>query len=164
MSIWAAIKYAINSTLGKSNFEPLDKLIKNQKTLYASNDDYAVLYETEVSKTIDANSKKEHPLPISITMRGAGSFRLSYKHSSSTSAYINLKVIKNGEDITQDQKKHPSSTSYLTTTTSDYIFEDGDVFTFEYLYQPGSSEYEIAYKSLTLKGTIRENVFELKEV
>ncbi len=29
MGIWAAIKYAMNSTLGTGNFSPLDKIIKD---------------------------------------------------------------------------------------------------------------------------------------
>ena len=36
MGIWAEIKYALNSTIGKKNFIPLDKMIKAERTLIAS--------------------------------------------------------------------------------------------------------------------------------
>lgn len=32
MGIWAEIKYALNSTLGTSNFSPVDEIIKNGNT------------------------------------------------------------------------------------------------------------------------------------
>lgn len=37
MSIWAGIKHALNSTLGKSNFKPLDKIIKNNAMFVKGN-------------------------------------------------------------------------------------------------------------------------------
>ena len=36
MSLWSQIKYAMNSTLGTSEFKPLDKIIEGQRTWGAS--------------------------------------------------------------------------------------------------------------------------------
>lgn len=49
MGIWAEIKHAINSTLGTNEFIPLDKLIKSQRTLGASDSTLIVLSNSTTS-------------------------------------------------------------------------------------------------------------------
>lgn len=44
MSIWKEIKYAINSTLGTSDFQPLDTLLRSTKTLSATKDTTNVIF------------------------------------------------------------------------------------------------------------------------
>lgn len=165
MSIWAAIKYAINSTLGESNFEPIDKLIKNQKTLYASENDYAVLYGAEVTIGVEEyGHKKIFDIPISITMRGAGSFRFSCEIKGSSNARAKLIVIKNGDETPSGEASTPSS-AYAEIYTSDYVYSDGDVFSFQYQASSRADGVQnIHFKELTLNGTITENVFELNEL
>ena len=36
MGIWAAIKYALNSTLGTTSFSPIDEIIKDGNTALAN--------------------------------------------------------------------------------------------------------------------------------
>lgn len=48
MSFWTGIKHALNSTLGKSDFQPLDKIIKNN-AMFVKGD--TVLYSEDL--TID---------------------------------------------------------------------------------------------------------------
>jgi len=165
MSIWAAIKYAINSTLGTLNFEPLDKLIKNQKTLYATEDFYTRLYGAEVTIEVEELGHIEkNDIPISITMRGAGSFKLSYEVKGSSNARAKLIVIKNGEIITLDDINTPSS-AYAEIYTSDCVYSDGDVFSFQYQASSRADGVQkIYFKNLNLNGKITENVFELKGV
>jgi hypothetical protein len=42
MGLWTGIKYALNSTLGTKDFQPLDEIIKGQRT-YGPSDDVLVL-------------------------------------------------------------------------------------------------------------------------
>lgn len=51
MGFWAGIKHALNSTLGTEDFIPLDKLIKGQRTLAASDTTIAVLVNTNTPST-----------------------------------------------------------------------------------------------------------------
>jgi hypothetical protein len=43
MGFWSGIKHALNSTLGTANFQPLDEIIKSQRTYGASDTVLAVL-------------------------------------------------------------------------------------------------------------------------
>ena len=43
MGIWTGLKRAVNSTLGTANFQPLDEIIKSQRTYGASDTPLAVL-------------------------------------------------------------------------------------------------------------------------
>ena len=46
MSLWSQIKYAMNSTLGTSEFKPLDKIIEGQRTWGAGEPTIKILRES----------------------------------------------------------------------------------------------------------------------
>lgn len=54
MGIWSEIKYALNSTLGTSDFKPLDKYIESLISIVPSND---LIYETEILTNSTAHSE-----------------------------------------------------------------------------------------------------------
>lgn len=57
MGFWSGIKHALNSTLGTADFQPLDKIIKSQRT-YGPSDDVLVTLASGLSMTITSTLKK----------------------------------------------------------------------------------------------------------
>lgn len=90
----AITKYAINSTLGTNNFEPLDKMIIGQKQLLASDNVYQIVKSDTVSVT--------NPATLNIDLfklKINGSFKINvYAGASSNNATV--RILKNGVDIT----------------------------------------------------------------
>ena len=90
----AITKYAINSTLGTNNFEPLDKMIIGQKQLLASDNVYQIVKSDTVSVT--------NPETLNIDLfklKMNGSFKISvYAGASSNNGTV--RILKNGVDIT----------------------------------------------------------------
>ena len=70
MGIWAEIKYALNSTLGTSDFKPLDKYIESLISIVPSNE---LVYETEI--LTDAVYLSEDII-FDKTMNIGGTFRI----------------------------------------------------------------------------------------
>lgn len=56
MSIWAGIKHALNSTLGTSDFKPLDQLIIGERAFVASDTAYSVMLDGAQSTTATIGS------------------------------------------------------------------------------------------------------------
>lgn len=75
---WSEIKYALNSSLGTSNFESLDKkldriekILDDQRTLRASNETYVNILTTEQSSiSIPASSEVEARNYLKINVPG----------------------------------------------------------------------------------------------
>lgn len=88
MGIWAGIKYALNSTLGTDEFEPLDQLIINSVYLTGTND---VLYTLGNASSIDG-SKTIFEKKVNIS----GVMRLTAEDIYDESS-LNLSVYINGE-------------------------------------------------------------------
>ena len=85
MGIWTGIKKALNSTLGTSEFQPLDKMIKSQRT-YTASDSVLVPLISGASMAMPSTIKK---IPgVTFTSKVNGSIRISgqltYYRSSST--------------------------------------------------------------------------------
>lgn len=55
MSVWAEIKHAVNSSLGTSDFKPLNEIILQTKDLAASDTVYKVIYPSGASNITSAN-------------------------------------------------------------------------------------------------------------
>ena len=90
MGFWAGIKHALNSTLGTEDFIPLDKLIKGQRTLAASDATIAVLVNSTTAIT-------NQEVKYSFVPKTKGAVRIianGYNSSGSSNAYI--KIYKNG--------------------------------------------------------------------
>lgn len=76
MSIWGEIKHALNSTLGTSDFKPLNEIVMQTKDLAASDYLYKVINNNEVSrKDIPTNS---WVTIASLTMHRNGSARIKF--------------------------------------------------------------------------------------
>ena len=90
----AITKFAINSTLGTNNFEPLDKMILGQKQLLASDNVYQIVKSDTVSVT--------NPETLNIDLfklKINGSFKISvYAGASYNDGTV--RILKNGVDIT----------------------------------------------------------------
>ena len=90
----AITKYAINSTLGTNNFEPLDKMIIGQKQLLASDNVYQIVKSDTVSVT--------NPATLNIDLfklKINGSFKISIFGGASYNDGT-VRILKNGVDIT----------------------------------------------------------------
>lgn len=88
MGLWAGIKHALNSTLGTEDFMPLDKLIKGQRTLAASDDIIAVIFSSSSDTLINKKT-----FDLSFTPKTNGVIRLHLDaFSTSTSNLAILQV------------------------------------------------------------------------
>ena len=97
MGIWAGIKHALNSTLGTSEFQSLDKIILGQKGLKASQNLYAPVWSGNVSVDHD----KSYDSGDIVEFNWSGSFILGIYGYRSSHTYRDVLVLKNGEEITK---------------------------------------------------------------
>lgn len=88
--MWAAIKKAINSSIGTSDFQPLDKMILGQKSLVASDNVYQVIKATRFSLT-PADSAALNLFQLNCTASFKLKFRARYYNYESS-----LGIYKNG--------------------------------------------------------------------
>lgn len=92
MSIWKEIKYAINSTLGTSDFQPLDTLLRSTKTLSATSDTTNVIFRFE--QKYDYSATAEYDV-VEMKMLTPGNIRVrqgtttSGKYTAHFNVYIN---------------------------------------------------------------------------
>lgn len=123
MSIWSAIKHSINSTLGTSDFKPLDKIITDNKSLQASDEHYYLLADV-----FDSDAKTKN-LGVSVKMRETGSIKISVKIAGGTSTikrYFDVK--KNGTNaITLEWTNNTAADTEENATIN---FAKGDILTF----------------------------------
>lgn len=70
MGLWSGIKYALNSTLGTSDFKPLDKYIESLISIVPSNE---LVYETEI---ITDSTDYGEDIMFDKTMNMGGTFRI----------------------------------------------------------------------------------------
>lgn len=97
--MWAGIKKALNSTLGTSEFKPLDQLIAEGRDLVASDNLFRYLYAGEYN----TGSVEEKTIFKFKTNRD-GSFRLKFNSKSAYNGYDrNLEVYRDGERVYQFQ-------------------------------------------------------------
>lgn len=135
MSLWVGIKHALNSTLGKSNFKPLDALINDvkdvvigQKGLVASDDIYKVV--ADVGDSGIPNYKNLEMFRLNWGGSCKLSFTVSFKVTSSSNLRpLQYTVYKNGQvyrDITTeiDDRFSPNVNVVLNA-------DAGDVFGLE---------------------------------
>ena len=104
---WSEIKYALNSSLGTSNFESLDKkldriekILDDQRTLRASNETYVNILTTEQSSiSIPANSEVEAQNYVKINV--PGTVRVITQGKSTFEYKIRIKNAEGTEIATQ---------------------------------------------------------------
>lgn len=80
MSIWTEIKHALNSTLGTSDFKPLNEIVMQTKDLAASDYLYKVINNNEVSR--DRIPTHSWVTIASLTMHRNGSARIKFDMQS----------------------------------------------------------------------------------
>ena len=144
MSIWAGIKYALNSTLGTSGFKPLDKLIRFEgKKLVASDTAFLKIPISTIYLSTTYGEQPDGSELVDIcTMKPlvGGTARLSanmtiWSTKSGTGTYAYVYVYVNGV------KKHTFSQYYELSSggsssvsrelTGDITFDANDEITFK---------------------------------
>jgi hypothetical protein len=147
MGIWAEIKHALNSTLGTSEFQPLDKLIRYEgKSLIPSSNVFKTVSAETLSVTITNGSTSSPSVNIgsirskiggTVTVRA--NMDITYGQNTTTygkvSVYVN-NVLKTTVTLTK-------ATDTLTTSglpTALVSFQANDVISFKL---SGSSSWEV---------------------
>lgn len=113
MSIWKEIKKAINSTLGTSDFKPLDQIITDGKGLVASDNLYYRL---------NSYSGDELTTMLTATMNVKGSMRIKASASGfGSSERVTVTVYKNNS-----LSASVTVTSTSTEVSTDFSFNAKD--------------------------------------
>lgn len=158
----AITKYAINSTLGTDDFQPLDEIVtqgfNQQFTIVASDEVYVPLENLSVYVHLGTTVTETHPQKFRMLRSG----ELIFKGYYSTSAHIDdprLKIYKNGvaATIKSSIAKDPVSFSYR------FNFQPNDEIYFELSGSNDSapSVEGIFIKDASLCGTIRPTIYEI---
>lgn len=122
MGFWSGIKHALNSTLGTSEFKPLDKLvqdyIKSQRTYAPSDSSLAILTINEIAAETDEKiiSGASFTSFVNGSLRVKAIFELR-STSMSSSTRCNFKIYKNGQlykGATVSHIKSDNSSEYAT--------------------------------------------------
>ena len=106
MGFWAGIKHAINSTLGQTDFQPLDQIIKGQKTIAPSDQILISLYSG--GTTVDG-------LLGTFSFKTTGQARLYVKATGSTGSYFPTVQLIDENNVTVAEFK------FNTTAMADQI-------------------------------------------
>lgn len=120
MGIWAGIKHSLNSTLGTSEFQPLDKLLMyGSKRFSIGNDVYATVYTGSATSTIPANTITGSTVNLcSIRPKLGGSFTMrasgSVSKVSGTTIYCKILVYIN--DVHYNTATFSANSSSTTTS------------------------------------------------
>jgi hypothetical protein len=135
----AITKYAINSTLGTDDFEPLDKIIKGQKTIVASEKPLVTLWASN-----DENTFHNDDTIVSFRANTSGTAKLSvYGYNPTPSKTASIVVEINGVNYTV---LNLTSAVASTLLSSSFSVKKGDVMNIKV-----SSGYDgITLKDITL--------------
>ena len=157
MGIWTGIKHTLNSTLGTADFQPLDKIIKSQRT-YGPSDDVLV---TLASGARIALSTTETKIPnikftplVSGTLKVTADFTITATSGKTNTAF--LEIYKNGEKYLSGSAGLSVSGTGSTTTSTKTIsincpIEKDATYEF-YFYKSGGSA--AIFNNLELCGRI----------
>lgn len=101
MEFWSGIKYALNSTLGTSDFQSIDKMILGTKGLVESDNLYLNTGINEsFTATLQSNEVKTLKTSSTIKINWNGSIRLDFvANSNQGSNRTYVKIYKNDSDI-----------------------------------------------------------------
>lgn len=102
MGFWSAIKYAVNSSLGTDEFQPIDQIVKGQRGLVASDNVYAILYSGNM--TIGQNA--QHDLFVA---QWSGSLSIGL---AGTNQGV-LRIFKNGNEIAPNEQTNTEKGLYV---------------------------------------------------
>ena len=161
MGIWAGIKHALNSTLGTSDFKPLDKLIIEQEKMVASDELYESLVDGRVIQLGTSGGVVSYDNFPCLKMTRYGKLRLKGNLGVSLRGYVwaCLKILKNGNVIANWELTIESELASKDFST-DISFEPGDVLSFtltgENNYNLGQT---ISLSNFSVYGTIKQTAF-----
>lgn len=166
MSFWAAIKYALNSTIGTNEFEPLDEIIRNNKILMASDEEYAVL-STSFNENVQTTTSKPlvNILSKKIKMNNSGSLKIKFSGTiylidSYPNAVLNLEIYKNNINLAGFSI---TSLGGYTRTSNEITFMRGDVIEIKAYVDGTTYPYETYAQYVNgdtkVLGTLKESIF-----
>lgn len=122
MGFWSGIKHALNSTLGTTNFEPLDTIIKGQKRIVAS-DTPLVIYVNENLPISSGNVKDLGSFVPSV----GGTCRMNI--NATTSGTNAIEIYKNGSLI--HNISFSTSIDEYKDFSFDFNIEKGAIYLFK---------------------------------
>ena len=126
MGLWAGIKRALNSTLGTTEFEPLDKIILGSKALKASDN----FYSNILSGRFSGNSENPFIRENLITMNWQGSFKLKIMaYGRDNYNYVIIRI--NGVERYRLVLRGSSDVIYEEYTTDIITFKKDDIIGLE---------------------------------
>ena len=166
MSFWAGIKYALNSTIGTNEFEPLDEIILNNKILMASDEEYAAL-STSFNENVQTTTSKPlvNILSKKIKMNNSGSLKIRfsgtiYQSGSYPNAELNLEILKNNIGF---EKFSITNLGEYFRKSNEITFMRGDVIEIKAYVDGTTYPYETYAQYVNgdtkILGTLKESIF-----
>ena len=140
--MWAGIKKALNSTLGTSEFKPLDQLIAEERNLVASDNLYRYLYAGEITKYADTTELTA----FSFQSNRKGSIRLKFNAKCQSSAgQKSIRIYRNNYKVSNDITIPTAFTE--TDTSIDISVGKGDVITIKAYYSVANASLPITIRN-----------------
>lgn len=166
MSIWAAVKHALNSTLGTSDFKSLDKLITEQTRMVASDTPYITLPDINLPITL-VNQIQTINAPTKIKMTRGGTCRFTGTVGRTTYTKMSFQFsILNGSSVVYYVSQAVNSGSGSESFSADISFKPGDIISFQLLglnNTSSSNARSVYVTDFKLCGTVEHNVLEVLE-
>lgn len=137
MGFWSGIKHALNSTLGTSDFQSIDKMILGTKGLVESDNLYLNTGINEsFTASLSSNQVIRREVSSTIKANWSGSIKLGFvantNQPSSNRTYV--EVYKNDSKI----YSYPVSQTTLNVPISSIVVAKGDIIKIGFLMQTGS--------------------------
>ena len=162
MGLWTGIKYAINSTLGTKEFEPLDKLITNQYRLVASDNVYKQFEDIKIEFDEDEPDGLNRILFQKIKMLHPATIRVKGKIiCESTKVSYKFQIFRNDTPVYEYTRPMDSSISHSFNT--DINLEAGDILSFRIEVTLKSGGSSATFEAFKLCGDIVQNIYKVVE-
>ena len=162
MSIWAGIKHALNTTLGTTNFKPLDRQIVEQMRMIPSDTTYHSLDGySHAFTTINTQDTVTFPQKVKMTRYGIARFKGVLERNQTKFVSATFYIYKNGAEVFKIERTTGSDETESAFST-DIAFEPNDVFTFKLSGKSTDNTYtrRMGISSFALCGTIEHNFIE----
>lgn len=156
---WAMVKHALNSSLGRKDFMPLNEQINSLRTLYASDEVYYTQSISNIKFTGNIEGEETIPLKIKMTCDGTLYFSLyyeSYIHDRYSNEIYYWYIFKNDE-LLETFDIVANGSGFATGKTQLITFNNGDVFSFKVYYRGRYGDSSLEPISISMLGTIKEN-------
>lgn len=133
---WAETKAAINSTVGTDKFEPLDKIIKGNWRLVASED---FVYASEVAQ--QSGGSGTYALSNTFKIDANGSIAFAATAAVPQGATYRFNVLRNGSVAASASRAGTSTQLVFLCTTS---VSKGDTITFSFTREAGTAPITVS--------------------